>query len=320
MFTYSKTEIANFAKESGFIRDTLEKVLRLLDVLDFINTAPFLRERLALKGGTALNLTIFELPRLSVDIDLDFTENLSSADLIPAREEINRMISVYMSTQRYQRHPRTKSVHSLDTLIFSYLNHGKTQDNLKIEINYSLRSHLFPPIYSSVISLLNYHSKILTLAPLEIFAAKINALLSRAAPRDLYDIHNMIQFESIAENQQNELRRCVVFYTAISQDSFELEYKLDKIRMITPQKIKTDLFPVIHKSDRFDLERAKREVSDYLEKLLRLTPEEREFLSAFQLNRYCPELVFPDQETLTRVKRHPMALWKTKTPPDFSLD
>lgn len=34
------------------------------------------RDCLALKGGTAINLTIFNLPRLSVDIDLDFSENL----------------------------------------------------------------------------------------------------------------------------------------------------------------------------------------------------------------------------------------------------
>ena len=35
-----------------------------------------LSETLALKGGTAINLTIFNLPRLSVDIDLDFSQNL----------------------------------------------------------------------------------------------------------------------------------------------------------------------------------------------------------------------------------------------------
>lgn len=59
----------------GFIRDTLEKVYRLADILEYLNTNPILKDSLALKGGTAINLTIFNLPRLSVYIDLDRFEN-----------------------------------------------------------------------------------------------------------------------------------------------------------------------------------------------------------------------------------------------------
>jgi hypothetical protein len=54
------------AKELGFVRDTLEKVTRLADILEYLNMNPLLKDRLALKGGTAINLTIFNLPRLSV--------------------------------------------------------------------------------------------------------------------------------------------------------------------------------------------------------------------------------------------------------------
>lgn len=63
------------AEELGFVRDTLEKVTRLADVLEYLNTNPVLKKSLALKGGTAINLTIFNLPRLSVDIDLDYLIN-----------------------------------------------------------------------------------------------------------------------------------------------------------------------------------------------------------------------------------------------------
>ncbi len=47
------------AEELGFIRDTLEKVTRLADILEYLNTNPSLKESLALKGGTAINLTVF---------------------------------------------------------------------------------------------------------------------------------------------------------------------------------------------------------------------------------------------------------------------
>lgn len=73
MFNYKKYEIVSLAKENGFKSETLEKVLRLIDVLNFINIDKELSSYLVLKGGTAINFTIFNLPRLSVDIDLDFS-------------------------------------------------------------------------------------------------------------------------------------------------------------------------------------------------------------------------------------------------------
>jgi predicted nucleotidyltransferase component of viral defense system len=65
------------SRELGFIRDTFEKVCRLTDILKFFESDALLAEVLALKGGTAINLTVFNLPRLSVDTDLDYCRNVS---------------------------------------------------------------------------------------------------------------------------------------------------------------------------------------------------------------------------------------------------
>lgn len=65
---YNRAELGRMGTESGFVRDTFEKVLRLKEILKFLNEDKFLREHLVLKGGTAINLTVFNLPRLSVDI------------------------------------------------------------------------------------------------------------------------------------------------------------------------------------------------------------------------------------------------------------
>ncbi len=77
MLAYDKGQLGQAAKKSGFVRDTFEKVLRLKEILVYLNTDEYLHEHLALKGGTAINMTIFDLPRLSIDLDLDFTPNLS---------------------------------------------------------------------------------------------------------------------------------------------------------------------------------------------------------------------------------------------------
>src|SRR5207244_12720778 len=57
---------------TGFGGEALEKVFRLIALLNALRSHPFLKTRIALKGGTALNLFIFDVPRLSVDIDLNY--------------------------------------------------------------------------------------------------------------------------------------------------------------------------------------------------------------------------------------------------------
>ena len=73
MYNYSKKFLEKIAAETGFIRDNMEKVFRLSDILQFLNANSSTKEYLSLKGGTAINLIVFNMPRLSVDIDLDYS-------------------------------------------------------------------------------------------------------------------------------------------------------------------------------------------------------------------------------------------------------
>src|SRR3546814_112450 len=79
----SAQTLQRIADETGHQLGTLEKVLRLLDLLQEIARDPVLSERLVLKGGTALNVFHLGLDRLSVDIDLNYIGALDRA-VIPA--------------------------------------------------------------------------------------------------------------------------------------------------------------------------------------------------------------------------------------------
>ena len=92
MIQYDRMTLGRQAKGLGFVRDTFEKVCRLTDVLTFMEQDMVLKNSLALKGGTAINLTIFDLPRLSVDIDLDFAEALTRAEMLEKRGDIAERI------------------------------------------------------------------------------------------------------------------------------------------------------------------------------------------------------------------------------------
>ena len=74
---YNKADLGRVAMQYGFTRDTFEKVLRLKEILVYFNTQEYLVRHLVLKGGTAINLTVFNMPRLSVDIDMDYTDRKS---------------------------------------------------------------------------------------------------------------------------------------------------------------------------------------------------------------------------------------------------
>ncbi len=68
MFNYTKKDLDERAAELNFVANTLEKVLRLADILKFINSNIMTRTILALKGGTAINLTIFDLEHVCTQI------------------------------------------------------------------------------------------------------------------------------------------------------------------------------------------------------------------------------------------------------------
>ena len=68
----SREGIQELASERQLHPAPLERGLRLLDILGAIGADRIIGPRVALKGGTALNIFHFELDRLSVDIDLNY--------------------------------------------------------------------------------------------------------------------------------------------------------------------------------------------------------------------------------------------------------
>jgi len=314
MFNYTKKALDKLAKETGFIRDNLEKVFRLYDILKHINDNRLSSNRLALKGGTAINMTIFNMPRLSVDIDFDFSKTCSREEMIALRAIINEDLLNFMFAQGYALSPNTKNPHALDSWIFYFQNSAGNRDSIRVEINYSLRNHILPvekrKITAEMLNIIEY--EINTLSVVELFGSKIKALIERAAARDLYDVYNMLKNNLIPSSEQDLLRKVVVFYLAIgAKKKIELPLNFENIHLLKYNQIRANLNPVLKKSDRFDLEVAKIVVINYLSGLMTLTSNEKLFISNFSEGIYLPELLFDDEQIIERIKTHPMALWRT---------
>ena len=313
MSSYNKNDIAQLAVQTNFLRDNLEKVLRLSDVLQFIAHSPRLKDCLVLKGGTAINLTVFTMPRLSVDIDLDFHRDCTREEMLQYRAEINAEILAYMESQGYQLNPNTKNPHALDSWVFFYRNAGGNRDNIKIEINYSMRRHIFAPQSRHINVSFLKATEMLTLEPMELFGTKIKALIERHTCRDLYDVYNLLRSDLMQHFDLSLLRKIVVFYLAVGGNQAPgKEYNLDAINQINFSQIRATLLPMLKKRDGFDFETAKTEVIQFLNNLLQFTEAEIAFIDAFLSKKYKPEVLFSDPAIIENIHNHPMALWKIK--------
>ena len=250
MMQFDRIFLGRQAKELGFVRDTFEKVCRLADVLSFMESDALLCDTLALKGGAAINLTIFDLPRLSVDIDMDYSKDISREAMLQEREQITDHIRKYMTASGYSLSLKSKQYHALDSFVFEYVNSGGMKDNLKIEINYMLRCHVFPVSRRDVCLPWNEDKiTVLSVDPMEIFSAKAVALINRSAARDLYDMFNLQKYGLFDEPQEAVFKKCIMFYSAIASENVPEHFDFSRLGNISAQKIKTDLTPVLRRAE-----------------------------------------------------------------------
>ena len=160
-------------------------------------------------------------------------------------------------------------------------------------------------------SFLQVTDELTTLSSLELFGGKIKALIERSAPRDVYDVHNMLKHHVIALDEQDLLRKIVVFYLVLGgRKNIELPFSFENINTLKYTQIRANLIPVLKKSERFDFEAAKIAVKDYLAKLMILTDNEKLFIENFNQGVYQPDLLFDDEDILKRIQKHPMAVWR----------
>ena len=312
MFKYSRKNVLQIAKDNNYLVNNTEKVLRLCQILDFINKSKF-GEYLALKGGTAINVFLLDLIRLSVDIDFDFSKNISKDELIPIREEIKKEIISYMECEGYSLNNKSKFVHTLDSFVFNYHTTSDSNDVLKIEINYSDRVHIFDLVKDSTPTKIGKTIEITRLSNDELVGSKINALITRTTPRDVYDTYNI--FKSHVCNIALA-RKVAIFYVVLGSElpinfTKTIEECLSRIGSIDLNKIKKTLIPVLRKDEKINIDEIKFFLSLKIGELFKLNEKEQEFISEFNNGNFDYRLLFDDIK-INDLSKHPMVIWKIK--------
>jgi predicted nucleotidyltransferase component of viral defense system len=180
------------------------QVQLLLQVLPHVAEEP----DFALKGGTAINLFIRDLPRLSVDIDLTYLpvadRPASLAAIDAGMKRIARRIRDSGQGIKVSANPGAEGV-------VTKLLVASKGVQVKIEITPVLRGCVYEPELRAVSPAVEDRfgfAEIQVVSFADLFAGKIVAALDRQHPRDLFDVRDLLAAEGVGE----ELRRAFIVY------------------------------------------------------------------------------------------------------------
>ena len=168
----------------------------LIDVLPYVDQ----EKRLALKGGTAINLFLRDLPRLSVDIDLTY---LPFDDRYTAMQNITEAMKRIKDSIESSIPDSTVNEVANSNGVVAKLTIQKGRAQIKIEVNTVLRGHLYDTqpmqLSDTVQDSFGKYAEITVVSNAELFGGKICAALDRQHPRDLFDVHYLLENEGITE-------------------------------------------------------------------------------------------------------------------------
>ena len=183
------------------------EIVRLL-----LESAPVIFEtpHFAMKGGTAINLFIEDMPRLSVDIDVVYTNHQAT------RDEALKSISIGLEATR-KRLAKAGLESEISATkdgdeIKLFIRRGRNQ--VKVEVNHVFRGTVLPvetrQLGAEARKLFTTELSVPVLAMPELYGSKLVAAMDRQHPRDLFDVHGLYEHGGLTA----EVIECFVSYLA----------------------------------------------------------------------------------------------------------
>jgi len=318
----SSETLVSQAEATGFRPDMLEKVGLLLQLLDAVRSHPFLKDKLVLKGGTALNLFIFDVPRLSIDIDLNYVGSADREAMLAERPKVEQALQAVFSREGFTVR-RMPAEHAGGKWQLRYPSAVGQGGNLEVDVNFMFRIPLWPVkrmdsrqvgIWQAVgIQVVDIH---------ELAAGKHSALLSRRQARDIFDCSYLFRLGGL---DRDRLRLAFVVYGAMSRrdwrtvDPNEVDFDIaDLEQRLLPTLRATGIEQI--KQGHF-VKRFVEDCRNLMAGLLPFTKMEMEFLNRLlDKGVIAPELLTADKDQQDRIRKHPLLEWKVVNVREYKKD
>ena len=188
-----------------------EAYVRTVRVLLDIAPAVFVNPLFAMKGGTALNLFIQDMPRLSVDVDVVYTRHdlprelaiqAIAEELAAVRERVTHMGYSVVAPRAAEGHEAKLFIRADDA-------------EVKVEVNYVFRGTVQPAVTRKLVPAAEKRFAASVALPVlsvaELYGSKLVAAMDRQHPRDLFDVKLMLE---TGHRWDEETLDCFVVYLA----------------------------------------------------------------------------------------------------------
>ena len=312
----SAPQLQSLVDATGYPANTLEKFIRLLDLLQAIARDPFLSGRLALKGGTALNAFHLDLPRLSLDIDLNYIGALDRETMLAERPAVEAAMRQILAGRgcRLTRLPREHAGGKWRAR-FSSIIRGDSA-SLEIDVGYMGRLPLFGTARMPSVGIGDFRARGIPVVDLhEVAAGKLVALTERDVPRDLFDARSILSMPGI---DRRKLKAAALALGASSREDWRSRSP-DDIRAFPPE-LHPSLMSCLP-ADRFagpaEVHAWTRETVALCRErfafLFERTPEERAFLDGvLDRGEVDAGLLDVEPEVRARIAAMPALAWKCR--------
>jgi predicted nucleotidyltransferase component of viral defense system len=304
----SLLDLQREAAATGFHAETLEKSIRIVRLLNALRSHPFLKTRIALKGGTALNLFIFDVPRLSVDIDLNYLGPSDRDVMLAERPKLEQALQAVCGREGLTARS-LPSDHAGGKWRLTYTAASGRSGNLELDVNFLFRTPLWTAELADSRSVSSFQATQMRLLDIhELAAGKLAALLSRNASRDVFDAVELLRREDL---DRAKLRLGFVVYGGANRK----DWRTVSAKDVKPDaaELKSQLLPMV-RPGALPKGKARALVSDcrdLLSAVLPLTRDEREFIERLnESGEIAAELLTDAAAMRKTIQEHPALRWK----------
>lgn len=303
--------IRQTAQREGYRQDDFERAYRLAHLLGEISRHPRLPERLALKGGTCINFFHTALPRLSVDMDLNYVGSTDKDTMQAQRPKVEEEIQALAGAFGYEPDVESRSYAGWKLRLL-YENCHEERDSIRVDVNYVMRVPLYGFEHCDFPGLFELpEAEVPCLSLEDVYGGKLKALATRAEARDLYDAYRL--FTSLQGYDERALRKALLFYAYMDDATLET-VDLARIERIDADDLEAHLYPMLQQGDTPSAEELRDPVVGKLDEMLELDEAEAAFGKRLEQGGYEPGLLFGEVEASSEIDEHPSALWRAEHP------
>jgi predicted nucleotidyltransferase component of viral defense system len=260
-----------------------------------------------------LNLFFFNLPRLSVDIDLNYLGVEDRESMLEERPKIEQAMNAVFAREGFTIR-RMSLEHAGGKWLLRYGSAIGREGNLEVDLNFMFRVPLWPVTMANSCAVGSYQATDIQILDIhELAGSKLAALMARKQTRDLFDSHRILQMENL-DNER--LRIAFVVYGAMNRKDWR-NISIEDVDFDTAEIIR-QLVPMLRLGALEEVggsedyaRRLVEECQKALSVVLPFTDREFEFLDLLlDKGQIDGTILTSDLMLQNRIERQPQLKWK----------